>query len=801
MTIAAQIPTENLPLWMRQARRGLDWGVLLVMVFGLLVTWSFLLQPGIPDTTANLNHAFMAADTADALREGRLYPRWSPHVLAGYGAPVANFYPPAAAYSVALVEVLFTNDTQTALRIVYAVALWAAGVGMYCFVTRWLGASFGVLASLLYLLSPYVGLVAPLVLGDLPGVISLALMPTLLWAVSRLLVLNRPADLALSTVVSAALILTEPRAALMGLLLTLLLAGWYFLVAIRKRAAQWGILWLLLVWILGWAITAFYWLPAVLEQDYVAWYLSDVSPPRYLLEWYDLIAPLRQIDSAELVPTPQFTLGWLLLAFVAAGVLGGLLYRRKSSLPLLFLGIGGVITALLLAVFPDQTWLMGTITLCAAVGGSASLALIERAAQRLPRPDLQTLILRLGLPALCTVVLLGSIPVWLAVRWTDIPNDLSPLGQVRYWLDGYGVPILAPGSPMPITIPANTEVSRFLVSGYQANSIRRLAPELVPGDMTVGVPEQTTLDLGFPVQPEEQFGHSGRFPILSERQTNLPLLLAWFPGWQATMNGQPIPLVRDPATGFVRIQIPVVKNWGELTVFLGETTVRRVAWATSWLMLIVLILITRLRFRRQGRIAFYDEFALLTIPQARLLTVVLICFAAILAMTVRPGAPLHLRAGAYYALEGASDLRAQTEAGLEVLGYRLEDTRHYAGERLRFTVYWRVPRAPGQNYRVVAHLYDINRRTRWAFTVPRHPGGLPTRRWRADGYITDTYHITLPDNMIPGSYRVALEVYACGDENVALCETRNFQRFVRFSDDAPPQQSLLLPDVITILDR
>jgi hypothetical protein len=84
---------------MRRARRGLDWGILLVFVMALTVSCPFIFNADLPYTNANENYVFRTADYAKAIQQGWLYPRWSPNVLGGYGAPIPNFYPPLPAYS------------------------------------------------------------------------------------------------------------------------------------------------------------------------------------------------------------------------------------------------------------------------------------------------------------------------------------------------------------------------------------------------------------------------------------------------------------------------------------------------------------------------------------------------------------------------------------------------------------------------------------------------------------------------------------------------------------------------------
>ncbi|MDZ7380034.1 MAG: 6-pyruvoyl-tetrahydropterin synthase-related protein, partial [candidate division KSB1 bacterium] len=370
MTIAEDVPTRELPYWMRQAQRGVDWGVLLVIAFSLALAWPFLLQPGLPHTNASENYVYRTADYAQAIMEGRLYPRWSPHALSGYGAPIPHYYPPGAAYSAALVQVLFTGDATTAVRIVYAAALCLCGSMMYVFVTRRAGSSAGVLASVLYVSSPYVGMTIPHILGDLPGAIALALLPTLLWAVDRLLILNRPHDITLVAFTVAALVLTSPRDGAISLALAALLVVWH--VWANDRHASWHLV--VAGAALGIGMASFFWLPALLEQNAVQWRPAD-RPSDDQLSVKTLFAPLQLIDLAEMKPLPQLSVGLVGIGSALFGLLGALQARRQSAFQILFLIAGLGLIVLGLTAFTGEVWLLGPISLCLAISGSAVLQL------------------------------------------------------------------------------------------------------------------------------------------------------------------------------------------------------------------------------------------------------------------------------------------------------------------------------------------------------------------------------------------------------------------------------------------
>src|SRR6266496_184074 len=169
MTTTIEVLSKDWPDWMRQARQGIDWGIVLIFAFSLTIAMPFLTHNDLPHTNASENYVYRSADYAAALQEGRLYPRWSANAFSGYGAPIPHYFLPGAGYISATIQLLFTNDPILAVRILYAISLGVAGVMVYLLVARRVNTASGLLAGILYVYSPYVGLIAPHILGDLPG--------------------------------------------------------------------------------------------------------------------------------------------------------------------------------------------------------------------------------------------------------------------------------------------------------------------------------------------------------------------------------------------------------------------------------------------------------------------------------------------------------------------------------------------------------------------------------------------------------------------------------------------------------
>lgn len=693
------VPTDpNLPVWMKRAMRRTDWGVLMALVFSLTAGWSFLFQPGMFLMNANENYLFRAADYARSLADGRLYPRWSPDVVDGYGAPIPHYAPPAAGYLPAVIQLVLTGDPLHAVRIVYLLAFIVAGTTTYALVTRRMNAGSGLIAAVLYVHSPYLALTAPHLLGALPDMLALALLPALLWSMDRLVLLDAPADLLLIAVISGLLLMTDPVIAAAALILALIwLTAHEFRrpLNIVKPLAGVGF---------GVLIAAVYWLPALVEGDVVRW-IERAAEPRPLIDPAALITPLQTLDPGALIPLPQFTLGLASLAAVLASLPA--IVRGKAPLHGLFLVLTAATVALMIAA-PAETWLLGIAAFTLAISGSV-VGRRDTAGKRAAS---------LALPVTLAALLALSFPVWFAPRTFDIALDTSAEAQRRYEDLGYGIAVLPPDEALPTTLPDN------------------LSALSTPGS-------KIPLD-----QPGGQFGvlshatHGDVFQIALNAPTLLHILTTYIPGWHASFRGEAVRVMPHPEGGLM-INLPTPDR-GELAVWLGVTPPRVMGWLITLVTFGLLMVMTSWRARVPG---VYLEADSLTLSESRLCAALWVGLVLILML---------FSSGIYdpprgYTLADSAAIGAQTDAGLELLAYSVER----ADRRVTLALHWAATRFLPENYQVQVTLIDTATGQTVLAGSPRHPGGYPTRRWRTNLYVTDTHQFDLPGT---GSYAAQVEV-------------------------------------------
>jgi hypothetical protein len=731
-TVEIAIPSHELPDWMRQARRGIDWGVMLIFAFSLTIGLPFITQNTLPHTNASENYVYRTEDYAAALREGRLYPRWSPNAFTGYGAPIPHYYPPAPAYTAALIQVLFTGDAVLAVRLVYIAALSLAAMMTYLLVTRRAGARAGLLAGILYIYSPYVGLTAPHILGDLPGVISAALLPLLLWSVDKLLTRRFSLDLLLVALVTSGFYLTSLRAAWISTLLVMAFVGWHWHAGGKVPWRR-----MIGAYVLGIGVAGFYWIPALLEQDAVRWRAATI-PVSFNLTLASLIAPAQEIDLGALLPAPQLSLGLALVILAIASVISAYHFRRESGFQILFLVLGIGLGGITLVFFPHDIWLLGTITFCLTVGSTA----VVRWRGNLPRRWRRSF-----LPALLILVWITAVPVWLPPLANDPFGAVDGLAQVQYELQGYGTAVVPSGQPIPTTLPEGLTPNRLLIEGYQSNNINKIAAGQLNAGVQVGVLEHDT--------------HGDVFQIRASVPLTLNVLTAYFSGWRASISGQIVPLRADPTNGLIQIDVPVERT-GELQLSLGTTLVRAGAWIITWVCCLILLIMTWGKWRR--RTSGYEEIEQFSLQEARLLTILLICFSVIILAFNNSGFPLTLRPRAGYAMQNSTFIQNRTDTGLSLLAFNLRGSQHQRGDSVPLTLYWQTQRFLSENYQVQLYLTNAQTGSRSNETSLRHPGNYPTRRWKTGLYIADAYELTLSNEIEPGNYQINVEVFTCNPD-------------------------------------
>jgi hypothetical protein len=243
-----------------------------VLVGAIGGLWLWTITAAWPETPDGLLHLQRARALTEAWRLGVWVPRWFPDFAFGYGHPILHYYAPGA-YVAPAVFHLIGLGVVAATRLWLALAYGLSAAVLMLALPPSFHAAAATTAGLLYLAYPY-RLYDLFVRGALPEFAAFLWLPAILGG--TIAVLTRPrwglagVGLALAW---AGLVLTHNLTALMAALFTL--AGLPLAALARpakqsysRRLVQAGLR-LGLPGVIGALLSAFYWLPVVLESNWV----------------------------------------------------------------------------------------------------------------------------------------------------------------------------------------------------------------------------------------------------------------------------------------------------------------------------------------------------------------------------------------------------------------------------------------------------------------------------------------------------------------------------------------------------
>ena len=515
-----------------------------------------------------------------ALQDGHFPVRWMPDANYGYGYPFYNFYAPLSIYIAAafrLIGFTFTRSIQLAQLLGFLVAGW----GVYK-----LGCCWGwrhwqaLLASVAYTTAPF-HLVNVYVRGDsLAEFWAMAFYPLLLWSAERLLRSERiSAETTLPLAFSyAALLLSHNISAL---IFTPFL-GVYILARALPQPQRIRLLGnALLAGILGLALSAWFWLPALAEQTLVQ--LAPVTEGYFHYSGHfldeQLIQRTWQFNYDVTAQQNPFRMGWVqaLLIGAAALALGWQTGRQRFSsqgsdtddrIPIFLFCAVVLATFMLLSA---SNWLWEHVPLLEftqfpwrflSVQALFGALLIGAALPKLPRWEP---LLVIGLSSLLLWSAFGALQAdFLRVEDADISAE--SIAQYEWFTGNIGTTISA--EYLPHTVQPRPWSSDW------PNRANRHAAQVMDGQASVRPIHLQTQRQQWQIDVETAFA-TIRIPLL------------FFDGWTATnlSDGKPLELVAAAGSGLAQVSLPAGRHLIELT--LQRTTAR--LWAESISLVVFLL--------------------------------------------------------------------------------------------------------------------------------------------------------------------------------------------------------------------
>lgn len=570
------------------------------------------------------NHLVRIFIIDSALSRGELYPRWLPELYFGYGYPLLNFYAPLTYYLTAILHRLGMT-VYSSMQWVGLLGAIGGAAGAYALLW-WISGgrrAAALLAALVYVLAPYPFFTNLYVRAAIPEVLALGILPWLLlagWGCWR----HGGRWTAALALLTAALFLTHNISIMlgMGLLLPwlLLVAGWPEPASkapdtrpVQLRAAAARTVGAIL---LGAALSAFFWVPALAESAQVQLDRAQggIYDPR---NW--LFDPIRLLGGVLRPEYPHTRLGpvdlslifdyntvgkampekpslgqfllWSAALLLAAA--GALIHRRsargRAGLPLWVVGVFWCVMAIV-CWFPNTVWadgvwqhapllplvqfpwrFYGPMALCVALGAGAALASLGPRGQAIAG----TRILLAGLVAL---LWFGSTAARPFRGGPEPKHDVDERNLAGLEINRYGAGTTSGGEFLPRTInwgeePGGTRRGiRIYEDAYPQASWQAGLIRVLEGTAAV----------------DGLFSQENRITaqVVAQEPSQVAFHQIMFPGWKAYLDGMAVPIQLSPyreeiggTLGFMVVDVPAGTHLVE--VRFTDTPPRQLAKALS----------------------------------------------------------------------------------------------------------------------------------------------------------------------------------------------------------------------------
>lgn len=237
---------------------------IIVIVIGSYFTLKPLFSPGF-FTMHDDTQVARVSEMAISLSDGMFPVRWVNNLGYGYGYPIFNFYAPFA-YYVGGIFVLIGFNALLATKLMIGLGIILSGIFMYLLAKEFWGHEGGIIASFLYLYAPYHA-VNIYIRGAVAELWAYAFTPLIFYGLWGTYKTGRYRFVLFGVIGYAGVILSHNLTAMMitpfvGLVyITLLMLLW-------RKNEKTKILYLSILPVAGIMLSAFYWLPALMEMKY-----------------------------------------------------------------------------------------------------------------------------------------------------------------------------------------------------------------------------------------------------------------------------------------------------------------------------------------------------------------------------------------------------------------------------------------------------------------------------------------------------------------------------------------------------
>jgi len=745
------------------------------LLFGLLLLPALipLLQgTALPCTHDNIFHSYRIVAMRDMLRHGWLFSRWVPNLALGYGYPFFNYREPLP-YLAGEALYLTGLPLPLVLGLLYSTSLVCAAWGAYVLGRDLFGERAGWVAGVAYGLSPYL-LMNALRRGNMPESVGLALVPWLFVTTRRIILHRRRSDVVVTVLLLVALFLSHN---ITSLLLALFLGAYALLMAwLYRDRGGWPYAFVAAG--LAVLLTAWFWLPALTEQDYAQLHLSRTTRNNdyrfNFVTWREMLLTLPvPFDPGYLNAPMRVMVG---IGQITLGILGavlGLFQRQRSRLravvgllvsaAVVYLwmatpGASGLWSKVGILSFVQFPWRMvgrALLPICLLAGLAVELVAARLSSRSRVVPD--RVASWLVVPVVCLLVLLA---------WPETyppkgmcPSSSSPDMRELYARETEG------------WLGMDPESSYFPIWVEDHPHDMALAEAFIGGDL----PERFDVDV---LPPNAQVLAAEYRPLWASLRISTPVgftgrwLGLYFPGWSVSVDGQAVSVWPEEDSGLMLFDVPSGEH--EVIVRFASTRPRRLGTGLTAIGVTLsaglLLVISRWRRHERGDAAKSEEpdpcRATSAADRTTTTALVVAALALLLVRAVvvdRVETPVRRsRLGQERLPEVSTPIETHYASGLVLLGYSLGTEVLTTDSELVVNLLWQAGVPLKNSYQMTVLLRGADGQI-WSPAGTARPRGyedpVDTTAWPPGHYAYDPHLVTLLPGAPPGDYDVVVRLF------------------------------------------
>lgn len=725
---------------------------LLLCISGILAIHP-LLTSMLPHSADGLLHVYRLVELDHCLRNGVLFPRWSPDLGYGYGFPLFNFYAPLSYYLAEVWHLLGLGFIQ-AINASVACSILLAGIGAYLFVTDVFGEPAGLVAAVAYMYAPY-QLYDALFRGAMPETLALALFPWILWAFRRLALNAQKRYLIVSTLLLAALFLTHN---ISSLVVTAILVVYIVCVWLCGDRQIKQLFYPLSAVVLGLGSSAFFWLPAFLEKGWVQIYQvflpGGFDYHNNFLSLSEFLSPPVPVDPSWMNPLIPRAIGLIQLTLAIFAVAG--LWRfhsreAKQHVGLFLLLLGGLswmmssasviiwehLPLLKFVQFPWRFLGPASLTTATLAGATTRLVLGRGKSSRLTSCALPIVLL----------LLMASSLTWQYPSYYPPMKEPSVADVIPFEQRSGALGTTSAGDYLPVWVKKLPDPSS-LEAAYQAGGpVERLDEASLPQSVAVKEAHYGLTSSDVVVESPQPFQATFRW--------------FYFPGWRAYVNGKATAIHPTDPGGLVSMEIPAGRNRVQLRF--EDTPLRVAGESLSVLSIVALLMLAILGSKRPLPTKATHAASGLRFSAWQwgiTAAIALALFATKLGYLDRYDTWFRRSRLHGTRVDGMQvPLVVNFDDELLLLGYDLRPASTPSGEAVYLDLYWKAQQELTSDYSVSAQLVD-SQGNLYGQKDNQHPGEYPTSRWNTEQYVKDRHVIRTLPGTPPGEYVINVGVYS-----------------------------------------